>query len=45
MTNPLLILWYNIQEMWPPASEFNAADVPDLSGKVYIVTGANAGIG
>ena len=26
-------------------SSFSAADIPDLKGKVAIVTGANAGIG
>ncbi|KAH6912847.1 hypothetical protein BKA70DRAFT_1265218 [Coprinopsis sp. MPI-PUGE-AT-0042] len=32
-------------EMFPPASKFSVEDIPDLSGKVMIVTGANAGIG
>ena len=45
MTNLLLIILYAIQEAWPPASKFLAADVPDLSGKVFLVTGGNAGIG
>ena len=29
----------------PPATQFHESDVPDMSGKVVLVTGANAGIG
>jgi len=32
-----------INESFPPKSKFNVEDIPDLSGKVIIVTGANAG--
>ncbi|TFK24421.1 NAD(P)-binding protein [Coprinopsis marcescibilis] len=32
-------------ESYPPASTFSVDDIPDLSGQVIIVTGANTGIG
>lgn len=32
-------------EAYPPASKFGADDVPDLSGRVALVTGGNGGIG
>ncbi|KAF3931409.1 hypothetical protein ABW19_dt0201807 [Dactylella cylindrospora] len=32
-------------EAWPPKPKFEEKDVPDLSGKVYLVTGGAGGIG
>ncbi|KAH8813714.1 hypothetical protein DL96DRAFT_1625197 [Flagelloscypha sp. PMI_526] len=29
----------------PPKSHWNLSDIPDLSGKIFLVTGANSGIG
>ena len=31
-------------QTFPPQSKFNVDDIPDLTGKVIIVTGANAGV-
>ncbi|KAG2352361.1 hypothetical protein BDR07DRAFT_1437566 [Suillus spraguei] len=34
-----------VRETFPPSTQFYASDIPDMSGKVVLVTGANSGIG
>ena len=46
----LAVLWkvlnaFIIESYFAPKSKFAVDDIPDLAGKVVIVTGGNAGIG
>ncbi|CAI6090933.1 unnamed protein product [Clonostachys chloroleuca] len=34
-----------LSQVWPPAPKFTERDVPDQSGKVFIITGASSGVG
>jgi retinol dehydrogenase-12 len=34
-----------VTQTFPPKSKFSVEDIPDSTGKVIIVTGANIGIG
>ncbi|KAI9676691.1 MAG: hypothetical protein M1822_008254 [Bathelium mastoideum] len=43
---PPKISWSSwLTQMFPPKPTFTEIDLPDLSGKVYIVTGSNTGVG
>ena len=39
------VMGNQISQVFPPAARFTDASVPDQNGKVYIVTGASAGVG
>ncbi|KAJ7366093.1 NAD-binding protein [Mycena albidolilacea] len=39
------VLISSIRQAFPPKSTFTVDDIPDLSGQVIIVTGANSGVG
>ncbi|CAH0033340.1 unnamed protein product, partial [Clonostachys rhizophaga] len=34
-----------VSQLFPPKPRFTGKDVPDLQGKVYLVTGSNTGVG
>ncbi|CAG9975693.1 unnamed protein product [Clonostachys byssicola] len=42
---PLWGLLDRVSQLFPPQPDFTEDQVPDLHGKVYIVTGANTGVG
>ncbi|KAF8130188.1 hypothetical protein EV363DRAFT_1450626 [Boletus edulis] len=39
------VVYSIFRDLFPPAPHFTVESVPDLSGKVALITGANAGIG
>ncbi|KAK3307712.1 uncharacterized protein B0T15DRAFT_395316 [Chaetomium strumarium] len=42
---PSLPLCTYMTNMWPPKPQYTEKDLPDLSGKVFMVTGSNTGVG
>ena len=41
----LITMGQTTSQMFPPKAKFSVNYIPDLSGKVMLVTGANSGIG
>ncbi|KAK9241352.1 hypothetical protein V1525DRAFT_392889 [Lipomyces kononenkoae] len=39
------VLWQSITEIVPPSPTLTEKDLPDLLGKIYLVTGATSGVG
>ncbi|KAM5541128.1 hypothetical protein V8D89_005057 [Ganoderma adspersum] len=37
--------WPVLAQLWPPAPKFNVDQIPDLAGRIAIVTGGNSGCG
>ncbi|KAK9459549.1 uncharacterized protein V1516DRAFT_680210 [Lipomyces oligophaga] len=39
------LLWQSITEVYPPSPTFTEENLPDLDGKIYLVTGGSYGVG